>query len=204
MVKSWLKRLVLDQQLLTRAQLCMQRREVLFEPVLALPNIRRAGIVGPIREPQRDVPAAQAVCDVNALHAMLKGLLPDRFRGIAEGAKFVFLILKQVRIDGPNSYFVALCRGPDSLGVLGAAREIPQYVDRDSWSGAGERVDQSCIAELLFNRGRGCWLQVLAESCPCICKSPRWQFDPEVFKSFEDILSGDGIHRVTSSLRRVP
>src|SRR5436309_2958192 len=135
---------------------------------------------------------------------MLKGLLPDHFRGIAEGAKFVLLILKQVRINGPDSYVVARRGRRDSIGVLCAAREVPQYVNRNGWRGPGERVDQPGIAELLLNRRCGRWLQVLAEPCPCIGKSPRWQFDPEVIESFEDILGGGGIHRVTSSLRRVP
>src|SRR5438105_5041816 len=98
MVKSRLKRLVFNQQPLTWTQLCMERGKILFEPALTLPNVRRARIVRSIREPERDVPAAHAVCDFDALQAVLKGLLTDRFRGIAEGAKFVFLILKQVWI----------------------------------------------------------------------------------------------------------
>jgi hypothetical protein len=55
-VERRLKRLVFDEGPLLRIELRLELRQVQLEPLLALPEIRRAGMIGAVREPKRDIP----------------------------------------------------------------------------------------------------------------------------------------------------
>src|ERR1700676_2839094 len=77
MIESGLEGLVFDKEALTWGQLVMRSVQRLFEPLLALPDIRGTGIVGSVGEPQRDIATAQARIDFNAVFHVFKGAFPN-------------------------------------------------------------------------------------------------------------------------------
>src|SRR6266403_4724134 len=88
-IKRRLERLVLHQHPLIRRELCMQSRQPLFKPALAMANIRRPRIVRTVREPQRDVTAPYLLRDPHAVKGMLHCRLAFLGVGIAERSIFV-------------------------------------------------------------------------------------------------------------------
>jgi hypothetical protein len=168
--------------------------QVLVKPSLALPNIRRPRIVGPVRKPHRDVPALQNAGDVDAVFGMSKGCVPNRFVRVTEGAEFVALILKEVRIDGPGANAVNARQLPNLGRVLDAVGEIPLHMQSDGRAYTRELMHVAGIAELLLNSVCGRWLNEFSESTSGVREPPRRDFNVESLQRLQDSFGPMRIH----------
>src|SRR5262249_10516349 len=172
-VEGRLERFVLDEQALRRIDVRVDGAEILLEPLLAPADVRRAGIVRAVREPERGVPAADRPRDCTAV-----ARVPERGRwtrrvGIAERPELVLLLLEEIRVDRAWPHTVALGQRLDFARAADAVREVPQHVQRQRRAGAGELVDLAGVAELFFDGCGGGRLEELAEPGAGVRESPR-------------------------------
>jgi hypothetical protein len=63
--------------------------------------------------------------------------------------------------------------------------KIPQNMERQGGSAAGEAMDFGSVGKFLFNRRSGCNLSELAEASSGIGEAPRRQFDLELVECIE-------------------
>ena len=99
MVEGWLEWLIFDQEPLVRTELHMRGLQPFLEPSATLRDVRRAGIIRSVGEPQRDIAAAQMLRDRYAVPHVRDRMLPDVRIRVAERSELVDLILKEVGVD---------------------------------------------------------------------------------------------------------
>src|SRR3954466_850211 len=80
--------------------------QTIFKPRLALPDIGGTGIIRAISKPKRNIPALEAKRDFDAVLGVLQSPLADRTIRIGKRAVFVFLILKEIWIDGAGRHAI--------------------------------------------------------------------------------------------------
>ena len=107
--------------------------------------------------------------------------------GVAEGAELVFLILKEIGIDGAGADSVNLFEGLNLGDIADAVGEIPEDVQRECGGDTGEAIDLSCVGELFLDGGGGCCLHKLAEARAGVRKSPGGNLDLEAVKSLKGL-----------------
>src|SRR5260370_33539676 len=95
-IEGRLKRLVFDEQLLARQQIAMNSAQSVFEPALPLPDVGAARVVRAIRKPQGNVAGSQGTRDPNTFANMLQCLLADCRIRVAQRAKLIVLIFKEI------------------------------------------------------------------------------------------------------------
>jgi hypothetical protein len=177
MIEGGLEGLVFDKETLTWVQLAMRIAQRGFEPLLALPDIRGAGIVGPVGEPQRDIATAQAASDFNAVLYVFEGVSPDGGVRIAEGAVLILLILKEVRVDGTGFHTKTLGQLLNLIGAVYSGRKIPQNVQGDGGTNSGEEVHLTGVTEFLLCSCSRAGLNKLSKASAGIGEAPRRDFD---------------------------
>src|SRR4029453_6834247 len=101
-----------------------------------------------------------------------EGAFADGRRRVAERSVLVFLILKDIRIDGAGPKAVRFGGSRDGVGVREAARKVPQDVECNRRAAAGQRVHMTRVADLFLRRDRGGGLQVLPEARPRVGEPP--------------------------------
>src|SRR5215467_200995 len=95
------------------------------KPFLALPEVRGSGIIRTIGKPKRNVTAAKALGDLDAVFRVLQCPSANRLIRICERSVFVFLTLEQIGVDGSWRNSIATGKALDVIGVLHALRAIP-------------------------------------------------------------------------------
>ena len=177
MVESRLEGLVFHHHALALGERGVGGFQSLFKPAAAMAYVLRAGVVGTIGEPEREIAAAQALLDFDAIQNVVHGLLANRRIGIAQGPVLIVLILKQVGIDGPRAQPILGGQGLNFHAIANALGQIPQDMQRDAGANARYAVHLAGIGEL-FRRGGGRGrLKEFAETGTGIGKAPRGQFD---------------------------
>src|SRR6185436_8411374 len=106
----------------------MQRAKILLEPLFALPDVRRAWIVGPVREPEHDVTALERTRNGDAVARVGERAVSHRRVRITERSELVALILEEVWIDRPGPNLVPCGQLLNPVDVGDAVREIPEHV----------------------------------------------------------------------------
>ena len=85
-------------------------------------------------------------------------------------------------------------RARDVRDAMRTVFEIPEHVERDGGTDAGERMHLAGVAEFFFYGGSSSGLQKFAEACAGIGKSPGGNFNAKTFQRIEDFSEGaDGI-----------
>ena len=159
-----------------------------LEPLLALPDMRRAGIIRSIGEPQRNVAAAETRCDPDAVSGVLERARSHGRIRIPERPVFVFLVLKKVGIDRAGPHAVVRREFLNLLYTFDPARKIPQNVQCDCGTGSGQLVDLAGITELLFRGGSGSGLDELAETRSGVGKTPGGNLDAKLVQGSRDLV----------------
>src|SRR5882724_7448979 len=203
MVEGRFEWFVLDQQALRRRQLGVRFPQHLGEPLLALPDVRRAGVIRSVREPHGDIPAVQAARDLDTVLCMLQCALANGRIGIAERTEFVFLVLEKVGVDSTGKYAIALGEFLNRVSASDALRAVPQNVQSYGRANSGEQVHLAGVAEFfLGSSGRG-GLNKLSKSCSGIGEAPGRQLDAEGLERVKNLLGLTYIHRDLSSASKV-
>ena len=155
------------------------------EPALALADVTRAGVVGAVGEPQREVAAAGAALNLDGVEDVGERRAAGFRIGIAERAVLVDLVLEEVGVDGAEPD-AALAGGFFDFGHIGdAVGEVPQDVQGDGRAAAGEVVDLAGVGELLGRGGSRGGLEELAETGAGVGEAPGGQFDSESVERLE-------------------
>src|SRR3954470_17578018 len=102
--------------------------QTIFKPLLTLPDIGGTGIIGTISKPKRNIPALEATRDFDAVLGVLQSPLADRTIRIGKRAVFVFLILKEIWIDGAGRHAITAGEVLDLVGAMNALWAVPQDV----------------------------------------------------------------------------
>ena len=182
-VERRLEELVLEEHSLVRAQPCMDRRQRLGQPILAAADVVLAGIVGPVGEPQLQVPGAGHIHDVDAREQVVECLAPHARVGIADAAEHVVVVLEDVGVDRPEADAGVRCV-TGQVGVI--VDPVPRDVERDARRDAGEPVDLGGVGDLLVGSPRHALLGEHLETGPGVAEGPRRQLDPLVPQRRDD------------------
>ena len=146
--------------------------ETIFEKLNALANVLRAGIVGAVCEPRRNITAGKSIGNRHTIEDVANCGAADRRIGVAERAKFVFLILKNIGIDGAGANGKLLGERLHFGDIFQSVRQIPLHVQRQGWAASGERVNLRGVTEFFFDGGGGSGLDKFAEASASVCKAP--------------------------------
>ena len=147
-IKGRLEEFILDQHASTGGQLLVYLGQAAFEAPLAGPQIVLPGVIGAIRKPQAEEIAAHLVHDLAAFQEMIDGQFAGPGMGVPQGAQAVFIILKDVGINRPNTdalLFSILAEGR-VIAILG---HIPGDMDGDRRGDPRHLVDHSGVVDLL-------------------------------------------------------
>ena len=102
-IEGRLEGLVFDEQALVGREVVVSGAQRLFKPADALADALRAGIIGAVGQPKRDVARAERLADLDGIEHVIERLLANGSGGIAQRAELVFLILKEIGIDGAGA-----------------------------------------------------------------------------------------------------
>src|SRR5262249_51651726 len=94
------------------------------------------------------------------------------------------------RVDGPGPNTVTFGEVENRRGVVHAAGHVPEHVERNRRTDAGDLVHEPGVAELLLERHGRRRLYELAKSCAGVRKSPRRQLDLKATQRAEYSLHG--------------
>ena len=172
MIERRLEGLVLDEQPLTGVDIRVERPQVLLEPLLPVADVRGAGIVRSVGEPQHDIAAVQPSRDGDAVARVPQRVFAHGPVGIAERAELVHLVFEEVRVDRARLDAVLRRKRYDPIDIVQAARQIPQHVQRQRRTHARELVDLLRVGEFLVDGRGGGRLQILAETGSGIGEPP--------------------------------
>ena len=184
-IEGGLKGLVLDEQVLIGSEMVVRCAERVSSQTMRSADALRAGVVGSVSKPKRNIARAETLGDLDGIEHVLECVVADFSVGVAEGAKLVFLILKEIGIDGTGADTETALEVMNLGDILNSIGQIPQDVQGECGRGAGEAMDFGSIAEFLFERGGGGRLDEFSETRAGICKSPRRNFDLECVQDFE-------------------
>src|SRR5450631_3609241 len=144
MIESWLKRLVLQQDLLISAQCFVQRTQRFDQGAFAPADIGLARVIRSVRQPDGHQLAARLFRQFGTLEQMLDGDRPDSVVAVTEGTIFVDLILKQVGVNRPNANPVLLTE-LDDRGSGMVSHEIPENMNSHGRTKTGKGMDLSGV-----------------------------------------------------------
>ena len=148
-----------------------------FKPADALTDTLRAGVVGPIRQPERKVATPEALGDLDGVKHVVRGLFANLSRRIAQGTELVLLILKEIGVDGSGANAEAALECLHFGHIGDAVGQVPEDMERKRRGRAGEAVDFCGVGELLLNGGGGGGLDKLAKARAGVGESPRRDLD---------------------------
>src|ERR1019366_4276694 len=171
-IEGRFERLVFDQQALLRGQVIVAGAKSLLKPANAAADALGAGIIRAVGKPQRYVARIEALADLDAVQDMVDGLLTDRRRGIAKRAEFVFLILKEVGVDGTGTNAVLRFELRYLRYVIETVGQIPKHVKSQRGSYTSEPVDLRSVSEFLLDGGSGGSLDKLSKAGAGVGESP--------------------------------
>ena len=171
-IESRLEGLVFDQQALARSERLVGTHERLLQPLDALADALRAGVVGAVGQPERDIARAQFAGDGHGVEHVRDGAFPDFRRRVAQRAVLVILVLEQVGIDGPGGDSVAGFEAANALNILDAVGQVPQNMQSQGGRDPGEFVHLAGVAELLLQRGSRRGLKELPKARARVGESP--------------------------------
>src|SRR5277367_5446312 len=97
--------------------------------------------------------------------------------GIADRAKLVLLILKEIGIDRASQHSILRSQALHCSRIRDSFRKIPLDMQSQSRSDTGERVCLGGVSELLLKRSGRSGLQELAKTGSGVGKTPRRNFD---------------------------
>src|SRR5205809_7113104 len=100
MVKRRLEWLVFHQQTLFGRKCVVRFLQRFFKPLFALTDVGGPGIIRAVGKPHGNIAALQQAPNFDAVLRMIERAFANRWIRIAERSEFVFLVLKQVWIDG--------------------------------------------------------------------------------------------------------
>jgi hypothetical protein len=154
-----------------------------FKPADALADALGAGIVGAIGQPDGKIAAAESLGNLDRIQNVVHGLLPDLRRGVAEGTVLVLLVLKEVGVDGAGMNAEAAFQLLDLGNVVDAVGQIPEHMQGEGGSDAGEAVDFGRVGELFLDRGGGGGLHELSKASAGVGESPGGNLNLERIQS---------------------
>ena len=129
MIEGGLEGLVFNEQLLAWGEMVVGAAQGVFKPADAFADALGAGVVGAVGEPEGEIAGAKFLRDFYRIENVGDGLLADFGRGVAEGTELVFLILKEVGVDGACVDSVNLFEVFDLRDIGEAVWEIPEDVE---------------------------------------------------------------------------
>ena len=179
MIESGLEGLVLDEQTLIGREGGVGGAQAFLEPALVLPHVGRAGVVGTVGEPGRDIAAAGGFGHFDGVENVIQSFGADGRVGVRERAVFIFLILKDVGAHGADAdtQVEGALRGRG--GVRHTAGEVPEHVHGDGGAAAGEAVHLGGVGQFFVDGGGGGGVEELAEARAGVGEGPGGEFDPE-------------------------
>ncbi|SPE38951.1 hypothetical protein SBA3_300009 [Candidatus Sulfopaludibacter sp. SbA3] len=198
-VERRLEGLVLHQHALIAGELPVGGAQAIHEPLAAMTDILRAGIIGPIGEPQRKVAASQPLGDFHAIQKVSERRRADCRIGIAQRPVLVDLILKHVRVDGPGAQPMRGGKRVHLGRVVRAMGQVPQNVQRHGGAHARHGMHLACVAELLLHRAGSRRLRKLAKTRSRIGESPRGQFNLESVQCLYNSIGSFFVHLIMPS-----
>jgi len=178
-VEGGFEGLVFDKQPLVGGEGSVGLAEYLFHPNDAIEDALGAGVVRAVGDPGRDVACVEALGDFDAIEQVAQGASADLRIGIADGAVFVLLRLKEVRIDRAGADGVFSFQLLDDGRIGNAIGEVPLDMEGEGWVDAGESVDLGGVGEFFFDGSGGCGLKEFAETGSGIGESPGGYLDGE-------------------------
>ena len=203
-VKRRLEKFVFNQHPFALRQRGVHLGQGLKHALLASAKAVLPGIIRPIGEPERQIAGAGFLHNFDAFQHVLHGHPANRGIGMADGAKFVGLILEDVRIDGADA-------DAQLIGVLfqrvPVIHTIPRDVQRHRRRHTGEAVHHGGIGQLLFDCTRSAGPGEHPETCAAVTIAPRRRFDVLAFKGgfngfqIEPPLIAPGTDGIHGSLR---
>ena len=174
-VERRLEELVLQDQPLLTGQPLVDGFERLGEPVLPGRDAVLPGVVGPVGEPQLEVPGAGLVHHVDTRQEMVERFSPDARIGVRHTPQHVVVVLEDVSVDRPE---------PDP-GVGGRLTEllvavdgVPRDVQGDAGGHTGVGVHLGGIRDLLERRTWDALLGEHLEAGARVAERPGGQLDP--------------------------
>src|SRR5215472_14362369 len=96
-----------------------------LEPLLALSNIGRTGIIRSISKPKGNVAAVETLGNLNAVECVFDRATSNRLVGICKRAVFVLLVLKEIGVDRTRCDTVTGGELLDLIGALYTVGAIP-------------------------------------------------------------------------------
>ena len=110
---------------------------------------------------------------------MGQSLLADGCGGIAKRAVLVLLVLEEVGVDGAGAHAEAALKQLDGRNVCHAVGQIPEHVEGERGSNAGEPVDLGGVGKFFLDGGSGGGLHKLAKARAGVGESPGGNLDLE-------------------------
>ncbi len=144
------------------------------------------GIIRAVGEPQRKIPAAQCLPDLDAVENVIERRAPHLGAGVPQRTILINLILKHVGVDGPRPHSVRRRQFANLVRVRYSMRQIPQHVQRDGWTDARPSMHLRRIAEFFIDGGSRRGLKKFTEARARIGETPRRQLDMEPVERFGD------------------
>src|SRR5215469_4502107 len=127
-VEGGFERLVFEQQALARLERRVNLAQGFLEKSDARANALRAGVVGAVGKPGRDVARAERAGDGDAIEYVVDSAAANRGVRVSDRAVLVFLVLKNVGVDGSGPDRELLGEGLDARDVRETNWQIPLHM----------------------------------------------------------------------------
>lgn len=133
------------------AELVVDARQALGQPVLTSPDVALPRVVGAVSQPDLEVARPRLRHHLDAVEVVLDRLVADLRVGVGEAAELVVVVLEGVAVDRAQRHALLLGVRPERTEVVD---EVPGDVQGHRRREPGEAVHRGRVGDLLVDGPR--------------------------------------------------